>query len=106
MRRHGQQPRTATTHASTRPCKKHLTAETEDPADNPYESECLGGCGVCRACDPPRPGLSGLPMSRMYLCATCGNKRCPAAQDCLKWKCSHSNSSSQVPVLRETGDDR
>ena len=53
-------------------------------------------CGVCLTCDPP----NGF-MSRMYVCATCGNKRCPAASDCRKWECSGSNAPSQVPVERK-----
>lgn len=53
-------------------------------------------CGSCCACDPPVTSLTGLPFSRMYVCATCGNKRCPAASDCRKWKCSGSNEPGQI----------
>lgn len=60
------------------------------------------GCGSCLTCDPPkRSPLSGLPMMRMYVCAACGNKRCPASNDCRKWECSGSNDPEQVRVLRE-----
>ena len=54
-------------------------------------------CRVCLACDPPRKSPSGLPMMRMYVCGTCGNKRCPAAGDCSKWECSGSNDPGQTP---------
>jgi hypothetical protein len=56
-----------------------------------------GGCGSCLACDPPHTGPSGFPGMRMYVCATCGNKRCPAAGDCLEWECSGSNDPDQGP---------
>lgn len=55
------------------------------------------GCGSCLTCDPPTRRASGLPTSRMYVCATCGNKRCPAASDCLRWECSGSNDPDQIP---------
>jgi hypothetical protein len=51
-----------------------------------------GGCGVCTTCSP---GFFG-----MYLCAKCGNKRCPGASDCLAWECSGSNDPDQTPVER------
>jgi hypothetical protein len=59
------------------------------------------GCGSCLACDPPVAAWS-----RMYVCATCGNKRCPAASNCLAWECSGSNDPNQVtvPVSAVTGD--
>lgn len=52
-----------------------------------------GGCGACAACDPPGAFV------RMYVCATCGNKRCPASTDCLKWECSGSNDPNQGPPI-------
>lgn len=52
------------------------------------------GCGECLTCDPPQ-GL----MSRFYVCATCGNKRCPAAGDC-RYECSGSNELGQMPRFR------
>lgn len=44
------------------------------------------GCSVCAACNP---GWRG-----MYLCATCGNKRCPHATDC-RHACTGSNEPGQ-----------
>lgn len=49
------------------------------------------GCGACVTCDPP-----GRFAMRMYVCATCGNKRCPASMDCREWECSGSNDPDQV----------
>ena len=59
-----------------------------------------GGCGSCLACDPPQTGPSGFSFVRMYVCATCGNKRCGAARDCLKWECSGSNELGQIATPR------
>lgn len=49
------------------------------------------GCGSCLTCDPP-----GRFAMRFYVCATCGNKRCPAATNCREWECSGSNDPDQV----------
>lgn len=57
-------------------------------------------CGVCLECDPPVGGIA-----RMYVCAMCGNKRCPAAIDCLKWDCSGSNATNQVPVPKSKSNE-
>ncbi len=54
----------------------------------------MSGCGGCVRCNP---GWFG-----MYLCATCGNKRCPAASDCLRWECSGSNDTDQGPPTPRT----
>ena len=56
----------------------------------PGRSEAELGCGACVTCDPPNEFAS-----RMYVCATCGNKRCPAAVDCREWECSGSNDPDQ-----------
>lgn len=56
----------------------------------PGRSEAEMGCGACVTCDPPNRFAS-----RMYVCATCGNKRCPAAVDCREWECSGSNDPDQ-----------
>ena len=44
------------------------------------------GCGRCVACYPEWRG--------MYLCETCGNKRCPHATDC-QYVCTGSNEPGQ-----------
>ena len=44
------------------------------------------GCGQCRMCYPDWFG--------MFLCATCGNKRCPHATDC-RLVCTGSNEPGQ-----------
>jgi hypothetical protein len=43
-------------------------------------------CGQCRTCNPG--------WMSMYLCASCGNKRCPHATDCRN-TCTGSNDSGQ-----------
>jgi hypothetical protein len=57
------------------------------------------GCGKCHHClanvtqriwDMDVP----IPMLRMILCETCGNKRCPHATDC-SLACTHSNEPGQ-----------
>lgn len=55
------------------------------PAEQPGEP-ADPGCGVCARC---RPAWRG-----MYLCATCGNKRCPHATDC-RHACTGSNEPGQ-----------
>lgn len=59
------------------------------------------GCGSCFTCDSP----TSLLVARMYVCATCGNKRCPAASNCRKWECSGSNDPNQIPVAKEPTHD-
>jgi hypothetical protein len=71
----------------------------------PYPVELYPGC-PCYACDSPTwQSVSGIPMARMSLCPTCGNKRCPAADDHTKWKCTGSNEVGQTPtpIEREEG---
>lgn len=48
--------------------------------------------GTCYRHDPPTPS----PWSRthMYVCHLCGNKRCPATNDCAN-KCTRSNATGQ-----------
>lgn len=52
-------------------------------------SEPVSAC-QCEACDPPPP----LGRQRMYLCETCGNKRCPHATD-HRNACTNSNEPGQ-----------
>lgn len=65
-------------------------------------SDVRRGCGSCLTCDRPSDSF----VTRMYVCAACGNKRCPAAVDCLKWECSGSNEPGQVAVPRVAEDAR
>lgn len=79
-----------------------LATTHKEPA--PVEEPAVAGCGSCMTCDAP----TGPWRSRMYLCATCGNKRCPAATDCRRWECSGSNELGQTPIRRtrnETNPD-
>lgn len=52
--------------------------------------------------DPDTPKMFGQPtlMMRMFLCETCGNKRCPHAADC-RLECTGSNEPGQVGSLYE-----
>lgn len=52
-------------------------------------------CGACIRClEPTWPTLAGIPMRRMVICATCGNKRCPHATD-HRHACTGSNEPGQ-----------
>lgn len=66
-----------------------LAAGWSKAGESEVESEA--GCGSCVTCDPP-----GRFAMRMYVCATCGNKRCPASVNCREWECSGSNDPDQV----------
>lgn len=57
-------------------------------------------CTKARADADPGPLLFGQPvaMMRMFLCATCGNKRCPGAAD-HRLACSGSNVPGQPGSL-------
>lgn len=50
----------------------------------------------------PGPMMFGQPVAlmRMFVCQTCGNKRCPAANDC-GLTCTHSNEPGQKGSLYE-----
>jgi len=50
----------------------------------------------CRKCAETMTDEHGLPLtaSRMFLCATCGNKRCPKATD-HALECTGSNRPGQ-----------
>ncbi len=76
------------------------TPSTPAPA-----SDAPSGAGCqCEACDPPPP----LGRQRMYLCETCGNKRCPHATD-HRNACTNSNEPGQAgsaygPPAQQAGD--
>lgn len=87
------------------PVGGHLEVKVSDgdlASQITYSGEREGGCGLCVMCDMPKDQQ----WSRMYVCATCGNKRCPAAADCLAWECSGSNATNQVPVHRSDAPAR
>lgn len=66
--------------------------------EKPYPQEFYPGC-PCFACDSPTWALVGnIPVARMSLCPTCGNKRCPGAAD-HRNECSGSNEPGQVGAL-------
>lgn len=55
--------------------------------------------------EPPTPeqllfGRIDVRMATMFLCATCGNKRCPHAAD-HRLACTHSNAPGQKGSLYE-----
>jgi hypothetical protein len=54
------------------------------------------GCKNCHRCLDSVRNEYGFPitLSRMIVCATCGNKRCPHATD-HKLKCTGSNAPGQ-----------
>jgi len=53
-------------------------------------------CNWCRDClDDPQLGFLNPVVTRMILCETCGNKRCPHATNHNN-KCTKSNDSGQV----------
>jgi hypothetical protein len=56
------------------------------------------GCGNCQRCLAGVPAYPGswltVPMTRMILCPTCGNKRCPHASD-HDLACTSSNEPGQ-----------
>ena len=72
-----------------------VTCSRERGHDGQHEGGCRGvtaswsGCGSCHTC------LDGLAkMTMMVLCITCGNKRCPKADDHDN-ECSGSNEPGQ-----------
>jgi hypothetical protein len=52
-------------------------------------------CPSCRTCLPPEEQLT-----RMVLCVTCGNKRCPKASD-HTLECTGSNAPGQKGSVYE-----
>nr|WP_324130082.1 hypothetical protein [Aeromicrobium sp.] len=64
----------------------------------PYPEHLYPGC-PCYRCDSPTWGsVAGIPIARMCLCPTCGNKRCPGAMD-HDQACSGSNEPGQPNSL-------
>lgn len=66
--------------------------------DKPYPADLYPGC-PCHVCDSPtwptiQLGAFDVPMARMSLCPTCGNKRCPGAVDHDN-PCTGSNAPGQ-----------
>ena len=59
-------------------------------------------CWSCQNARLDKPYLQAImeddPISLFIVCAKCGNKRCPHAQD-HKYKCSNSNDVNQVSVI-------
>jgi hypothetical protein len=63
----------------------------------------MSGCCDCRGCIADRGDkIGGLPrlMCEMIVCAECGNKRCPHA-DNHQNACTVSNERGQAPILRD-----
>ncbi len=55
----------------------------------------LAPCGACHDClHDPSLGFANPTASRMILCPTCGNKRCPKATN-HKYDCTDSNEPGQ-----------
>lgn len=74
------------------------------------------GCGNCRRCLADVPASPGswltVPMTRMIVCSSCGNKRCPHASD-HDLACTASNEPGQpgsvyggIPAQRTAEWDR
>jgi hypothetical protein len=81
----------------------------EEPSDGiikpDWSKEC--GCYRCAMERAERDEADGksdmyliLKYSRMYLCETCGNKRCPHATD-HRLTCTHSNAPGQKGSMYE-----
>ena len=72
-----------------------------DDTDLPPLAEPKPGCG-CYACDVPAwqlwPEANFFLRTRMNLCMTCGNKRCPGAAD-HRNECTGSNEPGQPGSL-------
>lgn len=64
-----------------------------------YPEHLYPGCPCYRCDEPSWPRITvgdrSFPMGRMSLCPTCGNKRCPGAQDHSNI-CSGSNAVGQI----------
>lgn len=72
----------------------------------PSRPSCDGFAGLSEqavyACNCERCRTDkGVTAKRMYVCPTCGNKRCPAIQD-HRFKCTGSNELDQVGVLKDS----
>ena len=68
------------------------------PNTDAYPADLYPGC-PCYRCDSQTwRSISGIPMARMSLCPTCGNKRCPGAADHDN-TCTGSNEPGQEGSL-------
>ena len=68
-----------------------MTPEIEAPTDD---------CGRCCACwiaraTSPADAITRITSRTMFLCPTCGNKRCPKASD-HRLTCTGSNAPGQL----------
>lgn len=73
-------------------CQSNVGQHDAQP-ELPQACETQGRCGHCHTCRPVSMANEGADM-RMVLCPTCGNKRCPKANDCAN-ACTGSNATGQ-----------